>query len=174
MCCKWLRHYRLLNFQPEFSAQIFSTNFQRGFQRGTDSQCTNFNSNNLRVVSPLVYNIYSVIPAQFERGMNVFEKDLRHRRGLPRERAIPVSLSRSELKILFNCSPSRRPVLFCKDLLHKLEAFTSSEQLSLINSTFKRVNKISGLGKENRSAFPTPRHAQLSRQTCRCSKWTCY
>ena len=43
----------------EFSAQIFSTNFQPNFQRGA-SQCTNFNSNNLRVVSPLVYNIYSV------------------------------------------------------------------------------------------------------------------
>ena len=39
----------------EFSARIFSTNFQHA-----DSQCTNFNSNNLRVLSPLVYNIYSV------------------------------------------------------------------------------------------------------------------
>ena len=41
----------------EFSARIFSTNFQHA-----DSQCTNFNSNNLRVLSPLVYNIYSVVP----------------------------------------------------------------------------------------------------------------
>ena len=40
----------------EFSARIFSTNFQHA-----DSQCTNFNSNNLRVLSPLVYNIYSVL-----------------------------------------------------------------------------------------------------------------
>ena len=45
----------------EFSAQIFSTNFQRGSDANADSQCTNFNSNNLRVVSPLVYNIYSVV-----------------------------------------------------------------------------------------------------------------
>ena len=40
----------------EFSARIFSPNFQHA-----DSQCTNFNSNNLRVLSPLVYNIYSVL-----------------------------------------------------------------------------------------------------------------
>ena len=55
----------------EFSARIFSTNFQRGFQRGADSQCTNFNSNNLRVVSPLVYNIYSVGSASLFRGTRI-------------------------------------------------------------------------------------------------------
>ena len=48
------------NFQRKFSAQIFSQIFSAALNANADSQCTNFNSNNLRVVSPLVYNIYSV------------------------------------------------------------------------------------------------------------------
>ena len=49
------------NFQRKFSAQIFSQIFSAALNANADSQCTNFNSNNLRVVSPLVYNIYSVV-----------------------------------------------------------------------------------------------------------------
>ena len=51
-------HFRW--FQHSTSAQHFST-------AEADYQCTNFNSNKLRVLSPLVYNIYSVVATPCSR-----------------------------------------------------------------------------------------------------------